>query len=286
MKSTLENSLVGKSISSCISICANYLRESGVENHSQESRWLLEHALNENAGGLLIRSDQLSKAEAEAIMQVFVKRANGYPLQYILNNAVFMGMELYVDENVLIPRADTEVIANKAIEMIGDSRMDVLDICTGSGCIAIAIKRSCPQCSVSASDKSNDALLICEKNAHSNCAEIALYKGDLFESLEGKSFDIVTCNPPYIKSGDMPALQREVRFEPALALDGGSGGLHFYRRLLNESPEYLKPGGLLIVENGDGQTDDIKSLMTERFFLRDELYDSLALPRGLCFELK
>ena len=188
------------------------------------------------------------------------ERLTGRPLWYILGDTEFYGYKIKVDERVLIPRPETELLTEQVLRTAeqGDK---VLDLCTGSGCIAVAlaVKGREKELSVTASDVSADALALAQENAKRNGAEVKFIESDLLQGVRGK-FNIIVCNPPYIKSGDIPGLQREVQFEPKGALDGGEDGLEFYRRLAKEAPRHLVKGGTLFMECGIGQAQEIVKL--------------------------
>ena len=210
----------------------------------------------------LASSDKLLVPSAvRALDALAEERLKGRPLWYILGSTDFYGCEIKTDERALIPRPETELLAELAVKAAkeGDA---LLDMCTGSGCIAVALAKYCADrhVSVTAADKSTEALALAAENAAANGVEVRLLESDLFASVEG-TFDIIVCNPPYVKRGDLADLQREVRdYEPLSALDGGEDGLDFYRRLAAEAPAHLKEGGMLLVECGAGQARDVAQL--------------------------
>lgn len=192
------------------------------------------------------------------------ERMGGRPLWYILGDTEFYGYKIKVDERVLIPRPETELLAELAIKTVEDGNK-VLDLCTGSGCIAIAVRREVKdkEITVTAADISAEALELAKENAKANLAEIKFIESDLFEKVRGK-FNLIVCNPPYIKSEDLAGLQSEVKdHEPVLALDGGKDGLDFYRRLAAEAPKHLVRGGTLLMECGAGQAQEIVKLFNK-----------------------
>ena len=192
------------------------------------------------------------------------ERMSGRPLWYILGDTEFYGYQIKVDERVLIPRPETELLAEMAIKTIEDGDK-VLDLCTGSGCIAIALRREVKdkEITVTAADVSADALELAKENAKSNFADIKFIESDLFTKVRGK-FNLIVCNPPYIKRSDLAGLQSEVKdHEPVLALDGGEDGLDFYRRLAAEAPKHLVRGGTLLMECGAGQAQEIVKLFNK-----------------------
>lgn len=192
------------------------------------------------------------------------ERMSGRPLWYILGDTEFYGYKIKVDERVLIPRPETELLAEMAIKTIEDGDK-VLDLCTGSGCIAIALRREVKdkEITVTAADVSADALELAKENAKSNFADIKFIESDLFTKVRGK-FNLIVCNPPYIKRSDLAGLQSEVKdHEPVLALDGSEDGLDFYRRLAAEAPKHLVRGGTLLMECGAGQAQEIVKLFNK-----------------------
>lgn len=192
------------------------------------------------------------------------ERMSGRPLWYILGDTEFYGYKIKVDERVLIPRPETELLAEMAIKTIEDGDK-VLDLCTGSGCIAIALRREVKdkEITVTAADVSADALELAKENSKSNFADIKFIESDLFTKVRGK-FNLIVCNPPYIKRSDLAGLQSEVKdHEPVLALDGGEDGLDFYRRLAAEAPKHLVRGGTLLMECGAGQAQEIVKLFNK-----------------------
>lgn len=204
-------------------------------------------------------------SESKKIEEIVQKRLTGKPLWYIFGDTEFYGLKIKVDERALIPRPETELLAEAVIKSAekGDR---VLDMCTGSGCIAIAVAKMCAdrEVVVTASDISDAAIMLARENAAANNVKINFVVGDMFRNVRGK-FNIIVCNPPYIKSGEIPYIQREVRdFEPRVALDGGEDGLDFYRRLSEEAKTHLVKGGMLIMECGEGQTEAVLAMFKKR----------------------
>ena len=192
------------------------------------------------------------------------RRLSGEPLQKIEGAAYFMGLKVAVDSRVLIPRQDTETLCEQALTFLrGYTGAEVLDLCTGSGAIAISVARLQPGLRVAATDMSSDALSVASENAHLNGVYVRFMQGDLFEPVAGERFDAILCNPPYLTADDMVHLQTEVACEPRMALFGGEDGLMFYRRLAHEVYRHLKPGGYALFEVGDGQAAEVLRLMSE-----------------------
>ena len=217
-------------------------------------------------------------------LSVIDRRAAHVPLQYLTHEQNFCGADIYVDERVLIPRQDTEVLVAAALDLAAmlDGSPALLDLCTGSGCIPIALSRLGDFGSITAADLSADALEVAKMNAEQNGAEIRFVQSDLFEAFRKKAeaaerFDLITCNPPYIRSGDMAGLQPEVRDnEPAMALDGGEDGLDFYRRLAEEAGQFLNPGGCVCFEIGFDQAADVSALLENAGFQEVRVLKDLA----------
>ena len=202
----------------------------------------------------------LTKAQYDSAMEIAKKMSDGTPLQYALGNTDFYGIKISVNKNVLIPRPETEELAEKAIEEINArAAARVLDLCTGSGAIAVAIARK-SGAKVVASDISESALSVAKANALNSGADIEFVKSDLFNDIDGE-FDVIVSNPPYIPSEDIKSLDDKVKnFEPVLALDGGSDGLKFYRAIAEGLEDKLAENGVLYMEFGIGQAESIKNI--------------------------
>lgn len=213
----------------------------------------------------LTKERMIKPSESKRINEVVSKRLSGRPLWYIIGDTEFYGCKIKVDERALIPRPETELLAEAAVKTVEDGDK-VLDMCTGSGCIAIAVAKNCQgkKITVTAADVSDAAVLLARENADLNGVDVNFVQSDLFENIRGR-FNLIVCNPPYVKSGEIPMLQREVReFEPKIALDGGTDGLDFYRRLAKEVKKYLAKDGMLLLECGEGQIGDILKLFEKR----------------------
>jgi len=212
------------------------------------------------------------------------QRAEGKPLQYVLGNTDFFGYEFFVDENVLIPRFETELLVDKLLPYIS-KQSRVLDLCCGSGAIGITIKLK-KDCDVVLSDLSEGAVAVSQKNAKKLGAEVAVLNGDLFEKVEGK-FDLIVSNPPYIPTDDILGLDKNVKdYEPIMALDGGTDGLDFYRAIISQTPDYLNDKGMLAFELGIGQMDDVVSLAQDGFDLVARVKDYNGIERIVIFSKK
>ena len=206
-------------------------------------------------------SKEMAKEDEEKYFQYINKLKNGIPLQYITNNQEFMKLNFFVDENVLIPRADTEILVEEVISLANDDKNKILDVCTGSGAIAVSLAKYIKNSNVMALDISKEALKIAEKNAFNNNVNIKLIESDLFNNLEENDFDIIVSNPPYIRENVINELSIEVKHEPKIALDGGKDGLDFYRKLSSESYKYLKEDGYLCLEIGYDQKNEVIEIL-------------------------
>ena len=228
---------------------------------------LLSFVLNMSKAELIINSNkELNTATEEFFLKHINDISEGKPIQYITNRQEFMKINLYVNENVLIPQPDTEILVENAIERIKNyekETIDVLDLCTGSGAIAVSIKKYTEQIgkkvNVFASDVSKKALEVAERNAKENGANIEFILSDLFASIK-QTFDIIVSNPPYIASSVIGSLPKEVQREPHLALDGGIDGLDFYKNIATDGYKYLNVDGCLMLEIGYDQKNQVMDL--------------------------
>lgn len=225
---------------------------------------LLEHVTGMSRSRYyLYGTKEMPSKEEEEFVSLTVQRASRKPLQHILGEQEFMGMPFFVDEHVLIPRQDTEILVETALEQIksGMKNPRVLDLCTGSGCIGISVAKL-SEAEVICSDISMEALRVAERNAQSLGAAVKLVQSDLFDGLQGETFDYILSNPPYIRSADIETLMPEVRdFEPRAALDGTVDGLFFYRHITADAGLHLRNGGWLMFEIGCHQAEDVAGLL-------------------------
>ena len=262
------------------------LAAAGVPSAGHDAGELLAHVLGEQRLHLLLRcQEKLPLASYDNYQRLIARRAAREPLQYIVGSQEFMGLTLAVRPGVLIPREDTAVVVQQALHRLPQGGT-VLDVGTGSGAIALAIKHLRPDAQVTAVDISPHAVALASDNARACGLDIEILQGDGFAPVHGRRFDVIVSNPPYIPSRELPHLQQEVQDEPALALDGGADGLDFYRRLFGQAPQHLKPAGHLVVELGDHQAQDVKTLAGQDFY-GVLVYDDLAgLPRALAAQLR
>lgn len=239
--------------------------ESGVQELA-DIDWIAVHFLKVSRSFLPFVENISSEDEAK-IMDAVKKRIKHIPLGYIFNETEFFGRKFYVDKNVLIPRLDTEVLIEKIINDIKCLGFlpSVLDIGTGSGAIAITVKKE-TDAKVTAADISPEALSVAKQNAKQNDADIIFVQSDLFEKLSDRKFDIIVSNPPYIESGVIVGLSPEIsEHEPILALDGGVDGLDFYRKIIMQAKEYLNKNGRIYFEIGYNQAEAVSKLLEVDF---------------------
>lgn len=250
------------------------LKLAGIEEAALDVWYLLEYVCHITRSEFYLKENEALSEEDQLHFENAVrKRASRVPLQYILGTQEFMGLTFTVNSNVLIPRQDTETLVELALNEIpreaGEGEQEafsVLDLCTGSGCIAVSIKKNRPEVRMTASDASKQALLVAKENAKANETEILFVRSDLFDNLN-EPFDMIISNPPYIKTAEIPTLQTEVAdYEPVTALDGHEDGLYFYRRIAAAAPSHLKEGGKLLLEIGCDQGEDVREILEKEGF--------------------
>lgn len=229
---------------------------------------LLSNILGVSKEYLFIHEDEeISSDKVEEFIFKLGRLNKNEPIQYIINSQEFMGFDFYVDENVLIPQPDTEILVEEVITLankLKKSKIKILDMCTGSGAIAVSLSKLIENSEVVASDISDAALKIAIKNAKDNDTEIEFIKSDLFEEFpKDMKFDIIATNPPYIKSNVISTLSEEVKKEPIIALDGGDDGLVFYKKISQKAKEYLKKDGYLIFEIGYDQKLEVEKILKD-----------------------
>ncbi len=274
------------------------LQNAGIEEAALDARLLLERLCGTNRNDLLVHGDKPIEETCETAYRNWIKkRSERIPLQHITGVQEFMGLEFTVNEKVLIPRQDTEILVEEVLKELQDG-MRILDMCTGSGCILISLLHYSNYCEGVGVDISPEALLVAEENgkrllggnggicgdkrndnandadgsggfngSRMSGAEVTFLQSNLFEKVDGK-YEFIVSNPPYIRSNVIDSLMPEVReHEPRLALDGAEDGLFFYRRIVEEAPDYLVSGGKLYFEIGYDQADAVGHLMRERGFV-------------------
>lgn len=244
----------------------NTLNKNEVQDSSIISRILAEYILNFNRQEIIANLDKEVKEEQRVRYYLaLIEIIQGMPIQYITNKQEFMKLDFYVDENVLIPQPDTEILVEKAIEEAKKiENVEILDMCTGSGCIGISIAKNIENAKVTLVDISENAIEIAKKNALRNKVEsqLTFIQSNMFEKVE-KKFDIIVSNPPYIKTDVILKLDKQVQNEPHIALDGGKDGLKFYKIIIEEAKKYLKENGKLILEIGYDQKEEVENLIKQ-----------------------
>lgn len=241
------------------------LKSNNVESPKLKARLLLQYVLDKPRQYIIVYDNK--EIDKQQQWQYFVnieKLTKGIPLQHITHRQEFMKMDFFVDENVLIPRPDTEILVEEVIKIAQKYNSPrILDLCTGSGAIAISLKKFVPNADITAVDISEKALEIAQKNAKKLETKINFLKSDLFDKLDNKKFDIIVSNPPYIRKDEIKKLSEEVQKEPKIALDGGEDGLDFYRIIAEQAINYLKTGSFLCFEIGYNQKNDVIKIIED-----------------------
>lgn len=263
------------------------LAEHHIEDASVDAWLLMEFVTGMSRTRFFVDGiSRMRLEEEERYFQLIEKRARRIPLQHLTGVQEFMGLEFMVNEHVLVPRQDTELLvleAEKQLRKTSVETPEVLDMCTGSGCIAISLKARNPQIHCMAADISEQALAVAKKNAKKLQTEIQILLTDMFANITG-TFDMIVSNPPYIPTKVIESLEAEVRlYDPFSALDGKEDGLYFYRILAKESPRFLKAGGWLYMEIGHDQSASVEALLKEEGFEKIRTEKDLAgLDRVVC----
>ena len=259
------------------------LFKAGVANYDFDAWVLIEKICKISRTEYFLKMhDTVDEADVDSFFAAIERRKAHYPLQYIVGEWEFMGLPFIVNEGVLIPRSDTEIIAEKAVNILTtvfekhEGKIKVLDLCCGTGCVGISIAKMCPNTIVTCSDISKDAIDICNKNvALNNATNVKVVESDLFENIDEK-FNMVVCNPPYIPTKVIDTLMPEVRdHEPRLALDGDSDGLKFYRQIIEELKQHLEYDGYIVFEIGTEQAEDVKEMLREKAYSDIEVLKDL-----------
>ena len=244
------------------------LKTNGIDEPNIKARLLMQYILKKPREYIIVydKAEMTLRQEVD-YFKAIKKLIQGVPLQHITNSKEFMKLNFYVDKDVLIPRADTEILVEEVIKLakkVGAKK--ILDLCTGSGAIAVSLAKYINKSEITATDISNDALRIAKLNAKNNNVEdrITFISSNLFQNVPEEKYDIIVSNPPYIKTKDIKTLNKDVQKEPKLALDGGIDGLDFYRKIIKEADEYLKFGGFLCFEIGFDQKEDVIKLIEEQ----------------------
>lgn len=263
-------------------IAIENLIKSNIEDSNTKISILLQYLLSMSKTEIMLHENmELDETQKEEIFKCVEEIIEGKPIQYITHHQEFMGLDFYVDENVLIPQPDTEILVEETIHMINrkNENIRILDLCTGSGAIAISIEnyaRDRNIIKIYASDISAEALEIARKNAILNNEEtnIRFIKSNMFENINDK-FDIILSNPPYIETQTIANLSKEVQNEPHIALDGGADGLDFYRIIAKEAKKHLNRNGWILLEIGYNQKESVSNL------LQEEKYENITCIKDL-----
>lgn len=239
-------------INDILNNASKIFKENNIENYFYETRELLSVVLNKTKEWIMINLEQnLSPEYEKKFNELVSKRISGIPFQYIIGHQYFFGNKFFVNENVLIPRADTEILIYKVIDIAKNKKnLKILDMCTGSGCIAISLAKELKDSYVCAVDISEGALKVAKKNSIENKVNVNFIKSDLFDNVPNEKFDIIVSNPPYIITSELKNLAKDVLNEPHIALDGGEDGLVFYRSISKNLNKYLNDNGYIVFEIG------------------------------------
>lgn len=275
---------------------SDYLEKSGIDDPLADAEILVLHAAGIDRLRAYMDNPEADQRLVSRTNRLVKRRAAGEPLQYIVGHVDFLGLEIKVGKGVLIPRPETELLVEEAIKTVKSKMLNVksskkpqipnpkspcfLDLCTGSGCIALALAKEFPDAQVYATDVSAKAMRYARANADCNgIGNVTFLKGPLFTPVAERiaSFDLITANPPYIRTSDISGLQREVReWEPLRALDGGENGLDFYRKILSKASVFLKKGGGIFFELGFGQAGAVTEIAAHAGLKNIELTKDVA----------
>lgn len=253
-----------KTVKQVVLDVTNILNSAGVAEPAANAEFIICTLLDKSRTEILAFGGQIfPEDKQESLNQIIKQKIAGKPLEYIFNFANFLGRKFYVDERVLIPRPETEELILKTQKKLKQAPKNILDLCTGSGCIGISLALNYPHAQVTCSDISAPALQVARQNAETHKAKINFTKSDLFENING-TFDLVISNPPYIKEDDINTLSPEVKQEPRLAQIGGKDGTEIIEKIIKEASKFLTPGGLLALEIGNKEGQKVL-----QFFSRD-----------------
>ena len=244
---------------------------------AEKSNIIIQYVLKVDRKYLIINKDEkLTENVTKKCIELANKVKEGYPVQYITNKAYFMGLEFFVNEDVLIPQPDTEIVVMQVLNEIKNKnkKIKILDLCTGSGAIAISIAKNTENAHIVATDKSEKALNVAKKNYENIIdknwsSKITFLQSDMFENIKKEEYDIVVSNPPYIEEDVIKTLEKEVQCEPKMALDGGKDGLDFYRIIKENINDYLKKDGLLALEIGYNQKNKLQEMFKGAECIKD-----------------
>lgn len=259
------------------------LKNANIEFPKLKARLLMQYVLNKPRQYVIVNDmEELDLKNEKQYFSMIKKLRQGIPLEHITHQKEFMKLNFFVNENVLIPRQDTEILVEEVIKIANKiNAKKILDLCTGSGAIAVSLAKYLPEAQITAIDISNEALKIAKKNAISNNVEeqITFISSDMFTNLNEEKFDIIVSNPPYIKTNIIEKLDEQVKREPYIALDGGDDGLYFYKKIIKDGYQFLKYKGYLCLEIGFDQKIDVIELIEneekyENTYSKKDLYDN------------
>jgi len=261
------------------------LKYAGIKTPGLDASLLLAHILNISRAKLIAKgTDRLSEKKCAEFCALIERRANGECTAYIIGKKEFRGLEFEVNSSVLVPRPETETLVEAAIDIIQkkalhNSDVSILDLCTGSGAVAISLKNEIPSCEVTAADISPNALNTAVRNAEKllGANSIKFFQGDLYDALPFPSaYSLIVSNPPYIPSDEIQTLSAEVQNEPLIALDGGISGLEIIKRIINKAPDYLQKNGYLLLEADPRQMEQITIILEKKGFKDIQLNKDLS----------
>lgn len=273
-----------------------FLRFKNIGDAEREAEILVTETLQVNRSRLYTDTLEITEETSNDIDEFAARRSQGEPLQYVIGYVDFYGMKIKVGPGVLVPRPETELLVEEALKRVRcqnknsetASPLKILDLCTGSGCIALALAKHLPAADIYATDISEKALSFAVRNSQiHNISNVKFIYGSLFEPVKGMKFDAIVCNPPYIKRADIETLQTEIRdWEPLEALDGGEDGLDFYRKVIISVRCCLNEEGLVILEAGAGESEDIVSLAVKSGLRCDSVIkDYAGIDRVICLTI-
>ena len=255
------------------------LIKNNIEDASIIAKELAEHIFKITRAQMIANNDmEFSKDQTDNYINSIKKISTGIPIQYITNNQEFMNLNFYVDENVLIPQPDTETLVEEVINEYKEKKCEILDLCTGSGAIAISLAKYINESNIVASDISMKALQIAKLNAEKNLVrkKIEFIESDMFNKIYKDDFDIIVSNPPYIKTKVIEELDKQVKNEPYIALDGGADGLKFYKIIIENAYKYIKNEGKVFLEIGYDQKNELINL-----FKKNNHYENIYSKKDL-----
>jgi len=267
--------MMARTLEEALSIGKNILKENNIDNYDLDAWYLMEYCFKlDRMKYLLEPNKMISNEEYEAYIELIKQRASKIPLQHITGEQEFMGLSFLVSKDVLIPRQDTEILVEEVLKV--SKGKEILDVCTGSGCIIISLSKLGDIKKGIGLDISEEALKIANQNKIRLESDVSFIQSDLFEEVDGK-YDIIVSNPPYIESSEILNLKEEVRLhDPFIALDGKEDGLYFYRRIIEELDNYLKPNGTIFFEIGYNQGKLVSNLLKLKGFQGIEVIKDLA----------